>query len=178
MLFFYFDGQRAIHHHRYWVHDPVLGAVVACEVLALLWRSPYRTVALACSAHILLHLLLDSICGGIIWPAPFNTELWALVSVPACQSKLILWFALHWRFVLETLLSDAAVLPFIKGRKRNGKKVGSSDIVRLGSYAKQHLLFVTLERQQQNDFVPRFLTVYFWNHPRPVKHRSGRLFSQ
>lgn len=122
MLFFYFVDQQSIHHHRYWVHIPVFWLAVAGIVLLVLWRSRYRAVALAFFAGILMHLLLDSVSGGIMWLAPFNTRLWGLVTVPASQPHWILSFVLHWTFAFEILIWGAAVYLYIKGRKRGTRR--------------------------------------------------------
>lgn len=116
MLFFYFVDQQSIHHHRYWVHIPLFWLVMAGVVLPLLWRSRYRGIALAFFAGILLHLLLDSIGGGIMWLAPFSTHLWELVPIPASRSHWIWSFVLHWTFAFEIMIWGAAVYLYINGR--------------------------------------------------------------
>lgn len=121
MLFFFFVDQQSIHHHRYWVHVPVFWFVVAGAVLPVLWRSRYRVVALAFFTGILLHLLLDSIGGGIMWLAPFNTQLWELVTVPAKQPHWIWSFVLHWTFVLEIAIWGAAAYLYFKGYNRGAR---------------------------------------------------------
>ena len=89
---------------------------MAAVVLPILWRSRYRAAALAFFAGILLHMLLDSIGGDIMWLAPFNTDLWELVSVPASQPHWIWSFVLHWTFALEAMIWGAAVYFFVRGR--------------------------------------------------------------
>lgn len=116
MLFFYFVDDRSIHHHRYWVHVPAFWLVVSAIVLPVLWRTTYKTVALWFLAGVLLHLLLDSIGGGIMWLAPFNDHLFELMTVPASQSHWILSFILHWTFVLEMLIWGTAIYLYIKAR--------------------------------------------------------------
>lgn len=117
ILFFYFIDNRAIHHHRYWVHIPLFWAIVACVILPLAWRSSYRPVAITFFAAIAMHLVLDSISGGIMWLAPFNTELWKLFTVPPSQSYWIFSFVLHWTFSLEILIWAAALFFFLKSRR-------------------------------------------------------------
>lgn len=119
MFFFYFVDHRSVHHHRYWVHIPFFWLMVAGLVLPLLWRSRYRASALAFFAGILLHLLLDSIGGGIMWLAPFDTRLVELVTVSASQSHWVWSFVLHWTFALEVMIWVVAVLIYIKGRRHN-----------------------------------------------------------
>ena len=118
LLFFYFVDERAIHHHRYWVHVPFFWAVIASVTLPAVWTSRFRPVAIAFFAAILMHLLLDSIGGGIMWLAPFNTELVELVTVRPTQSHWILSFLLHWTFLFEILIWLLAGYLYLKGPKR------------------------------------------------------------
>ena len=116
IFFFYFVDDRSIHHHRFWVHIPFFWLVVAGLVLPLLWRNLYWAHGLAFFAGIVLHLLLDSIGGGIMWLAPFDTRLFELVTVSPTHSHWIWSFVLHWTFVLEIIIWVAAGLLYLKGR--------------------------------------------------------------
>ena len=118
LLFFYFVDDRAIHHHRYWVHVPFFWAVIASITLPAVGSSRFRPVAIAFFAAILMHLLLDSIGGGIMWLAPFNTELVELVTVQPTHSHWILSFLLHWTFLFEVLTWILAAYLYLKGSKR------------------------------------------------------------
>lgn len=119
MIWFHLVDQRSIHHHRYWVHIPLFWALVAIVILPGLavWARRYLAVGLVFFAAIFLHLLLDSIGGGIMWAAPFNDRLYALVTVPATQAHWVLSFVLHWTFLLEIAVLVIAVLLW---RKRRG----------------------------------------------------------
>ena len=122
LLFFYFVDDRAIHHHRYWVHVPFFWAVIASVTLPAVWKSRFRPVAIAFFTAILMHLLLDSIGGGIMWLAPFNTELVELVTVRPTQSHWILSFLLHWTFLFEVLIWILAAFLYLKGPKRGAAR--------------------------------------------------------
>ena len=101
MIWFLFVDHGAIHHHRYWVHIPIFWAAVAAVTLPLLaWRG-WLSTGLLFFGVIFLHLLLDSIGGGIMWAAPFDTRLHALVEVPADNGHWIASFILHWTFLAE-----------------------------------------------------------------------------
>lgn len=117
VFFFFVDGQ-AIHHHRYWVHIPAFWLMVAALSLPLLaWLGRAR-LGLVFFAAIFVHLCLDSVGGGILWAAPFNTTLYALVTVPATQSHWILSFLLHWTFLFELVIWAVAGLIFFGHRAR------------------------------------------------------------
>lgn len=101
MIWFHLVDNGAIHHHRYWVHVPAFWAAVAVVALPLLaWRG-WLATGLAFFGVILLHLLLDSIGGGILWGAPFSNHLFTLVEVPASHGHWIISFLLHWAFLAE-----------------------------------------------------------------------------
>ena len=68
-------------------------------------------------AALLLHMVLDSIGGGILWGAPFSDHLYALVEVPASQPHWALSFLLHWTFLLELGIWGWALYLWRKGRR-------------------------------------------------------------
>lgn len=118
MLFFYFVDDRAFHHHRYWVHVPAFWAAVAVVSLPVLaWLGQIR-LGLVFFAALFLHLLLDTIGGGIMWAAPFDTALYSLVIVPPTQAHWIASFLLHWTFLLELAIWGTAFMLWQKGRRK------------------------------------------------------------
>lgn len=119
MVFFHLVDDRAFHHHRYWVHVPVFWAAVAAVTLPILWRTRLRVAALAFFAALLLHLVLDSVGGGVMWLAPFNTELWSLVTVPPRYGHWVTSFILHWTFALEICVWLAALGLYLGPRGDN-----------------------------------------------------------
>lgn len=110
MVFFLFVDGQSIHHHRYWVHIPIFWAAVAAAVMPLLYYAGYWRTGLIFFAAILIHLLLDSICGGIMWLYPWNDRLLEMVTVPATYDNWILSFILHWTFLLEIVVWVAAIV--------------------------------------------------------------------
>ncbi|NJM84197.1 MAG: metal-dependent hydrolase [Tabrizicola sp.] len=116
MVWFHLVDNGAFHHHRYWVHVPVFWLAVAAVALPLAaWLGYLRTAAVFFAA-ILVHLVLDSIGGGILWGAPISDHLFEMVTVPAAHGHWILSFMLHWTFLLELLIwAAAAFLWFRRG---------------------------------------------------------------
>lgn len=101
MIWFHLIDRGTVHHHRYWVHIPAFWAAVAALALPVLWRSRWRATGLLFFAVIFLHLVLDTIGGGILWAAPFSDRLFSLLIVPPDHGHWIASFLLHWSFALE-----------------------------------------------------------------------------
>jgi inner membrane protein len=117
MIWFYFVDDRAIHHHRYWVHIPVFWAAVAVVALPLAWWAGWLRTACVFFAAVLMHLVLDTISGGIMWEAPASDHLFALVEVPAAYSHWVISFMLHWSFLAEVVVWLVAITLWLRQRR-------------------------------------------------------------
>lgn len=110
MLWFYLIDQGQTHHHRFWPHIPlvILGiAAVALPLTALIarrWLAPVATF----SGAVMMHLVLDTVNGGILWLWPFSDRLYSLVTVPATRSHWVLSFLTHWSTLAELAIIAAA----------------------------------------------------------------------
>lgn len=124
LLAFYLLDGRSIHHHRYWVHVPLFWALVAGAAMPLLTRLGRGAAGAAFFASIFVHLILDTIAGGIMWGAPVSDALVALVDVPATRSHFMLSFIFHWTFALEAAVWAAAAVIWARSRGR-AKKIAS-----------------------------------------------------
>jgi hypothetical protein len=109
MIWFHLVDHGTVHHHRYWVHVPAFWAVVAAVALPVLARVGYLRTGLVFFAAILMHLVLDSIGGGILWAAPVNDRLYSLVTVPPDHGHWVVSFLLHWTFAAELVIWGLAV---------------------------------------------------------------------
>ncbi len=119
LIWFYFIDDRAFHHHRYWVHAPGFWLIVAAASLPLMrWRLPrHMPAAWAFFAALLVHLILDSLAGSIMWLWPFDDTLYALVQVPATRSHWVLSFLTHWTFAAELAIWAVAITFFLRQRR-------------------------------------------------------------
>lgn len=117
MIWFHFVDDRAFHHHRYWVHVPFFWLVVASVALPLAWWLGWLRTAFVFFAAILMHLILDSIGGGIMWAAPVSDHLFALVTVPPTYGHWVASFILHWTFLAELGVWGAAILLWVRRRQ-------------------------------------------------------------
>ncbi len=119
MIWFHLIDHGAIHHHKYWVHAPGFWLLLALVTLPLIrvLRPELVRPALIFLAAIALHLILDTLGGGIMWYWPFSTHLIEAVTIPATQSHWVWSFVLHWTFLAELVITGAAALLFLRRPK-------------------------------------------------------------
>ena len=129
LLYFYFVDGRAHPHHTYWTHLPVAWALLASLASVLvLWERRLCGAALVFFSNILLHLVLDTIAGGICWLYPLSDRAVQLVSVPAAHGNWLLSFVLHWSFLLELAVAVAALAAW--GHARASRRTRDADPAR------------------------------------------------
>jgi inner membrane protein len=117
LIWFYGVDDRAFHHHRYWVHIPAFWAMIAVFVLPLLrvLKPTWLLVGMSFFTALLLHIILDSVGGDIMWLWPWRSDMFSLLTIPARFDVWILNFILHPVFLLEICIWAAfAWLYFVK----------------------------------------------------------------
>ena len=86
--------------------------------MAIFLRSAKALLFLAVIvSNALLHLMLDTIAGGIAWFYPFSPRPFVLVDVPAIHGWWVWNFVLHWTFALEVLVWLWAGVVFVRSRR-------------------------------------------------------------
>ncbi len=125
MFWFHLVDHGRVHHHDYPTHIPGCWLIVAVIVLGLLRvLAPAKLFITAMFfAGIFLHLVLDTLVGGIMWLWPFNDRLITLAVVPARYDHWVISFILHWSFLIEiaiTLLAAALFWRDRRGRAASG----------------------------------------------------------
>jgi inner membrane protein len=113
IFWFHFVDHGSIHHHRYWVHAPGFSVLIGLPALLIL-RAQARAIAAIFLASIMIHLVLDSIGGGIMWLWPFSDHLYSLITVPATRGHWVLSFVLHWSFLLELMIISIAATLWLR----------------------------------------------------------------
>lgn len=113
---FYLVDAGSTHHHRYWPHIPLFWASAALITLPILSRAACLRAGFAFYAGVFLHLVLDTLNGGILWLYPFDDRLITLIDVPATQAHWILSFVLHWTFLAEIVIWIAAATLWLRRR--------------------------------------------------------------
>ena len=112
MFWFHLIDQGQTHHHRFWPHIPlVMLGIAACALLltAIVARRWLAPVAVFFGA-VMMHLLLDTVNGGIMWLWPLNDRLYSLVTVPATRSHWVLSVLTHWSTLAELAIIAAAAM--------------------------------------------------------------------
>ena len=120
MLWFHLVDQGRVHHHAYPTHIPGCWLILAAVVLGMTrWLAPRWTQAAAMFfAGAFLHLVLDTLVGGIMWGWPFSTQLFVLAVVPARYDHWIISFILHWSFLTEIAIALLGGWLFWRDRRR------------------------------------------------------------
>ena len=117
---FYTVDARQHLHHSYWTHLPIFWLVVALVGAGIVRPFDRRRLGpwLVLMAGVGLHLILDSVAGGIRWAAPWSAHEFRLVDVPARHGWWVWNFVLHPSFLLEIALLAGAVGPLRRGGSR------------------------------------------------------------
>lgn len=124
LLYFYWPlewggGGRQVHHHAYWTHIPFfwLAALLAVPPVLYAWRRDRAALlSLLFLGNGVVHLVLDSLVGSVMWLYPTRKTLFAVVEVPAHFGPgglgWVLNFVLHWSFLVEIFLLAGAILVY------------------------------------------------------------------
>lgn len=113
LLYFFLIDDRQHGHHSYWSHIPYywttlfLISFVYCKMVQA--SRFIVTGLLVLYLNIMLHLILDTLVGGIYWLHPIDQSYLTLVDI---QPRFQWWvwnFVLHWTFALELLIAFLAI---------------------------------------------------------------------
>jgi inner membrane protein len=122
LLYFYLVSDRREVHHTFFPHLPLVwfGALAGSAVFLVLRRSsPIAWLALAVvGLNVMLHLVLDTVAGGVRWAWPWSVAEARWVEVPARYHPWYVNFLLHWTFALELVLVTAAGWLSLRRRRR------------------------------------------------------------
>lgn len=110
-------------HHLYWTHYPFAWALPAGLILPACLALGQRNAALGVllfASNGLLHLVLDTLWGSIVWGWPFDPTMISLVDIPHNHRIWLLNFVFHWTALVElSIVGAAAALWFSKRRRTN-----------------------------------------------------------
>ncbi len=125
LAWFYWVDDRQHLHHTYWTHIPSFWLVsgLAATALAVLCRARRAVAYIGVFVlGALVHLVLDTVAGGIHWYAPWSTEEVRWIEVPAVHDWWIANFILHWSFGIELAFVLAAIVVRARGLGRGRQR--------------------------------------------------------
>jgi inner membrane protein len=127
LLYFYLIDERAHRHHTYFTHFPLFWLTLLLGFVY--WRrrasktSPPSSgkpwlVTLAnggvlITSNALLHMVLDTMAGGIQWLSPFIATGFSFVQITPHYPIWWLNYLLHWTFWLEVAICGLALSVWI-----------------------------------------------------------------
>ena len=125
LIYFYLLDKSSTFHHLYFTHLPIVW--MACVILALPLKNLKSNEKIKDLYYLLLinwfvHLVLDTVTGGIAWFYPFNSEIFKLIEIPATYSNWIFSFILHWSFLIELFITIYAISLGLKNKKSNKRE--------------------------------------------------------
>jgi inner membrane protein len=99
------DSSR--NHHSYFTHFPAFWLAILA-VAGVWYREADRRdrVALWCNFALngFLHLVLDSLVGGIQWLAPFSNQSFSLATIAGSHQRWWLNYLTHWAMLFEVAI--------------------------------------------------------------------------
>lgn len=119
--FFYIDHRQTL-HHEYWTHWPLLWLalwLLSLIVILILKKRSALIISTLFFSNLFLHFVLDTYVGGINWLYPFVDHNTFLLNVPARHSFWIANFIFHWTFLVEIIISLAALWIFMSTKKKS-----------------------------------------------------------
>lgn len=112
LVYFYLIDNRQTLHHHYFTHFPYFWACISLLGMLVAFMTNTRAAFIATLilfTNALLHMLLDTIVGKIMWGWPFSFQEIVLFEVPAMYDWWVWNFVLHWTFLLECLVVLTAI---------------------------------------------------------------------
>jgi hypothetical protein len=116
LLYYYLIDNCQHNHHSYLSHYPILWLSMLC-LSVVFYRSNRGRMAvllILISINGFCHMLLDSVCGDILWFAPISYQAYSLIEIPALYEPWWLNYLLHWTFLFELLSCCAFVFYYRK----------------------------------------------------------------
>ena len=120
LLYFYIFDKTKTFHHTYFTHLPVAllaALIVTLPLFRLKFFEKIKVYYILFFTNWLIHLILDTFTGGIMWFYPFDKTLVLFIKIPAVYKSWILSFITHWSFGIEILIIAVSVILLVKTKK-------------------------------------------------------------
>lgn len=106
-------------HHHYWTHIPIfwLSLWLGFALLSRIMKNKSLFLgATILFANALLHLVLDTIVGNIMWLYPLSDKFFAFFTIAKTYEMPVLNYIIHWTFIFEIIIITWAFIVFIKSK--------------------------------------------------------------
>ncbi|MBI3561800.1 MAG: metal-dependent hydrolase [Gammaproteobacteria bacterium] len=116
-IYYHLVDQQQHFHHSYWTHIPLFWVayyVLTLGLIASVGQRHWITIAHVFFLNVLLHCVLDSSSGGILWLYPWDQHYYRLARVPLHHPPRFGDFFWHWTFLLEVAIIMFAALVALK----------------------------------------------------------------
>ncbi|MBU2710008.1 metal-dependent hydrolase [Zooshikella harenae] len=120
LIYFYWIDNQLHSHHTYWSQIPVfwLGLFLVLLLISTVTQKQIiKHIIVIAASCIILHLILDTVVGDILWLYPFNNIPYALFHINPKYRWWVLNFFLHWSFLFEIGIILVAWQRFLNTRK-------------------------------------------------------------
>ena len=127
IFYFYLADGKQNEHHSYWTHIPSFWLMILFSHLLLskiMSNKRTRHLILFFISNVFIHLILDTIAGGIFWLYPFSQKMFTLLTVPVKSTSWLFNFLFYWTITIEGALILLATLVYKRKhlpKKRKGR---------------------------------------------------------
>ncbi len=115
LLYFYLIDGHQHQHHSYWTHIPIYWVFLYtffASVFILKKNKHMLFITTFIFIDVMLHIILDTVAGGIMWSYPINTQYFSFFSVLPQYNWWVLNFIFHWTFLFEVVIIIFAFIIF------------------------------------------------------------------
>lgn len=115
-LFYFYFFNASQPHHVYAPHIPLYWPLISSVVFIVAYKiksNDLKLTAMLLLGNTLLHMLLDTLAGGIMWLYPYTSEFIRFSYIPATHNLWVMNFIMHWTFIFEIIICLTAIVIFL-----------------------------------------------------------------
>ena len=119
LVYYYVFDKAKTFHHTYFTHLPIVmvtAFLITLPLFHMRFLEEMKAFHILFFLNWLMHLILDTYTGGVLWLYPFSSKLFCLISGPEVYKSWVLSFITHWSFAVELAIAGLAVMLFIRQR--------------------------------------------------------------
>jgi inner membrane protein len=121
LIYFYLIDEKKHLHHMYFPHLPLFLLISFAIIIVIKKLNILKKGENLCYLFLInwfVHLVLDTITGGISWLYPFSKKLYVFIKIPPTYSSWITSFVLHWSFIIEIMITVYSCILLFRQEKK------------------------------------------------------------